>query len=72
MGINEYIYRAPAVRGDISGSVISTSIALAAIADVLEAIRVGGKPTLEQIEKIREQAVALDKNFDQLTGYTFP
>ncbi|MDT9012673.1 hypothetical protein RQP55_04415 [Novosphingobium sp. APW14] len=70
MGINEIIYRRPAVRGDVSGTAITTSIALNAIASALEAIANGQAPSAAQIAKIREQAVKLDKIFDDLTGYT--
>ncbi len=70
MGINGIIYQRPAVRGDVSGTAITASIALNAIASALEAIANGQPPSAAQIAKIREQAVKLDKIFDDLTGYT--
>lgn len=70
MGINEIVYRRPAVRGDVSGTAITASIALSAIADALEEVANGRPPSEAQIALIREQAVKLDKIFDDLTGYT--
>lgn len=70
MPINELVYNLPAKRGDISGTAIRASIALHSIANALELIANGQKPTSEQIASIREQAAKLDGIFDQLTGFT--
>ena len=80
MGINYEIYKKPAERGDISGSVIEVSIALAAVADALEllAIPIPVDPKLvaqrsqaiaERIKQVRTSSAEMDKIFDRLTGW---
>lgn len=81
MGINHELYRRPAERGDISGPVIHTSVALEAIAQALEVLAepIPNDPKFaaeraraitESIEKIRDVVSILDASFDQLTGWT--
>lgn len=69
MPIDEQLYSKPAMKGDISGTTITTCVALYAIADALDAIAKGEKPTAGQISKIRTQADRLNQIFDGLTGY---
>jgi hypothetical protein len=69
MGIDPNKFYTPAIRGDVSGAVISISIALGAVADALDALKAGRDPT-ESVTAIRMQVEKLDKMFDELTGYT--
>lgn len=70
MAINSEIYRQPARKGDVGGIAINTVVALNAVADALEAIRTGGKPTERQIEDIRKSITVLGDRFNKLSGWT--
>lgn len=70
MPFDNSVYDAPARRGDIAGTAISTSLALGAIADALEQINATGKADPERIALIRKQSDRLAEIFDDLTGWT--
>jgi hypothetical protein len=55
-------------HGELGGVALTTSIALDAIVEALEALERGESPS-EAIKKIKEQATRLDKTFDDLTGW---
>lgn len=70
MTINSALYDAQARRGDIAGPTVAAGISLGIIADALEQIANGGKPTPEQIIELRSQSDRLIKMFDELTGWS--
>ncbi|MBN8485462.1 MAG: hypothetical protein J0L50_11885 [Sphingomonadales bacterium] len=69
MAINLETYASLATKGDISGTTITMSVVLFEIANALDAIKNGGKPTNEQIQNVRDAAMKLNSIFDELTGY---
>lgn len=69
MPFDEKKFALPAMRGDLGGTALTTSIALSAIIDALLAIQKGEDPA-EYIEEIQRQATRLSKIFDEATGWT--
>jgi hypothetical protein len=58
----------PAVKGDIAGPVIKTSIAVDIIIAALEKLQ-RGEDISEQLTELRIKSADLDKMFDDLTGW---
>ena len=81
MGVNPQIYNSPAVKGDITGTAINTSIALTAIerallilaspepADPQEAA-LRAQKLQDALSKIQRSADNLSEAFDTLAGWT--
>jgi hypothetical protein len=70
MAINDEAYNRLAIKGDVAGVAINVSVALTAIANSLEALKNGDKPSNEDLATIRRLSDQLDKRFEMLTGWT--
>ena len=70
MAINSEVYSLPAKRRDVGGVAIKLVGVLTTIADELEAIRKGEKPSVEGIAKIRAASDKLEDQWDKLAGWT--
>jgi hypothetical protein len=69
MGINSELWNSPAVRGDFTGSLIRTSMALDSIALALEGVQKGDDITTH-VEEIRKLSAEIYKAWNELTGWT--
>lgn len=70
MPIDQEKYFKPAVKADVGTVAINTTIALNRICDTFELIRAGQPVTEELIAQIRKCSTAIEKHFDDLSGWT--
>lgn len=69
MAIDNAIYDAAAVKGDVAGPVIQTIVALRAVVSALEG-QANGEDIQVHLKLIKECITSLDQRFDSLTGWT--
>jgi hypothetical protein len=68
VAVRKDVWETPAVKGDVAGPTIKTSIAIDLIISALLKLQKGDDIT-QDIEDLREQSRELDEMFDELTGW---